>query len=114
MYDMDENKQVDLMTYERIMGLDVGDETMYQNYRDAMTPLLNSVGGDFGFDFIVSKVLKSKTQDNINRVFTIEFPSEEIMNKFFNSADYMTIKNQYFDRSVNSKTVISLHEKIGL
>jgi uncharacterized protein (DUF1330 family) len=101
------------MTYERIMGLEVIDETMYQDYRTAMTPLLNSVGGDFGFDFIVSKVLRSKTEDNINRVFTIDFPSKEIMDDFFNSADYVAIKNQYFDRSVKSKVVISLHEKIS-
>jgi uncharacterized protein (DUF1330 family) len=101
------------MTYERIMGLDVVDETLYQDYRDAMTPLLKSVGGDFGFDFIVSKVLRSKTKNNINRVFTIDFPSKEIMDDFFNSVDYVAIRNQYFDRSVNSKVVISLHEKIS-
>lgn len=100
------------MTYERIMGIEVVDEPMYQDYRDAMTPLLNSVGGDFGFDFKVSEVLKSKTKDNINRVFTIEFPSNEIMHQFFNSADYLAIKNRYFDQSVNSITVISLHEKV--
>ena len=100
------------MTYERIMGLDVTDEVMYQNYRKAMTPLLYSVGGDFGFDFIVSKVLKSKSKNHINRVFTIEFPSKEIMSQFFNKPEYLAIKNCYFDRSVNSKTLISLHEKV--
>jgi uncharacterized protein (DUF1330 family) len=99
------------MSYERIMGLEVVDFDMYQDYRDAMTPLLHAIGGDFGFDFIVSKVLKSKTEDNINRVFTLEFPSKEIMNQFFNSPDYITVKNKYFDHSVNSKVVISLHEK---
>jgi uncharacterized protein (DUF1330 family) len=99
------------MTYERIMGLDVVDETLYQDYRNAMTPLLNSAGGDFGYDFIVSKVLRSKTKNNINRVFTIEFPSKEIMDQFFSSSDYLAIKNQYFDHSVNSKEVISIHEK---
>jgi uncharacterized protein (DUF1330 family) len=100
------------MSYERIIGIEVIDELMYQDYRQAMTPLLRSVGGDFGFDFRVSEVLKSKTTDNINRVFTIEFPSEEIMNQFFNLAEYLVIKNQYFDSSVKSKTIISLHEKL--
>lgn len=102
------------MTYERIMGLEVIDQDMYQDYRDAMTPLLNAVGGDFGFDFIVSKVLKSKTEDNINRVFTLEFPSKEIMNQFFNSPEYLAFKKRYFDGSVKSKVVISLHEKIAI
>jgi len=77
------------MFYDRIMGIEVIDEPMYQDYREAMNPLLKSVGGDFGFDFRVSEVLKSKTSDTINRVLSIEFPSEEDMNKFYNLPQYL-------------------------
>lgn len=99
------------MSYERIMGINVTDDNNYQNYRNAMTPLLHAVGGDFGFDFKVSEVLRSKSEDNINRVFTIEFPSEKVMNDFFSSEEYLKVKNLYFDISVKSTTVISMHQK---
>lgn len=97
--------------FERIMGLNVADELLYQKYRESMAPILGSYGGAFGYDFIVSDVLKSKTENEINRVFTIEFPSKEIMEKFFSDPEYLEVKNKYFDVSVNSKTIISMYEK---
>lgn len=99
------------MTYERIMGINVSDDAEYQRYREGMMPILHSYGGAFGFDFKVSEVLLSKTSDDINRVFTIEFPSKEKMDEFFECEEYLAVREQYFDKSVTSKTVISLHEK---
>ena len=99
------------MTYERIMGLNVTDDEQYQQYREGMMPILASYGGAFGFDFKVSEVLKSKSDDKINRVFTIEFPSKEIMENFFADYAYLEIKSKFFNRSVESVTTISLHEK---
>ena len=98
------------MAYERIMGLDVIDDQKYQKYREAMTPILQSFGGSFGFDFKVSEVLLSKTDDNINRVFTIAFPTQNQMDSFFSNPEYLDVKGKYFDQSVQSKTVLSLHE----
>ncbi len=98
------------MAYERIMGLDVTDDQEYQKYREAMMPILKSFGGSFGFDFRVSEVLLSKTDDNINRVFTITFPDQKQMDSFFTHPEYLNVKHKYFDKSVNSHTVISLHE----
>ena len=98
------------MAYERVMGLDVIDDQVYQQYRDAMAPILKSFGGSFGFDFRVSEVLLSKTEAHINRLFTISFPSQTHMEEFFSNADYVTVKEQYFDQSVRSKTIISLYE----
>ena len=69
------------MSYERIMGLNVIDDQEYQRYREAMLPILKKYGGSFGFDFRVSEVLLSKTNNDINRVFTIEFPSKKIMDE---------------------------------
>ncbi|MFT5593984.1 MAG: hypothetical protein ACI8SR_002371 [Oceanicoccus sp.] len=99
------------MAYERIMGINVSDDAEYQRYREGMMPILHSYGGAFGFDFKVSEVLLSKTSDDINRVFTIDFPSKEVMDAFFSCDEYLAVKKQYFDQSVSSKTVISLHEK---
>jgi len=98
------------MAYERIMGLDVIDDQGYDRYRAAMMPILKSFGGSFGFDFRISDVLLSKTNDNINRVFTIRFPSKKKMDDFFSNPEYVAVKATYFDVAVKSTTIISMHE----
>ncbi len=99
------------MSFERIMGLHVIDDKEYQKYREAMEPILKSIGGSFGFDFKISEVLRSKTEDEINRVFTIEFPSKIDMEKFFSRPDYIEIQNKHLVNAIKSKTVISMHEQ---
>lgn len=99
------------MPYERIMGLDVSDDEEYQRYRDGITLILESYGGSFGFDFRIAEVLKSKTDNSINRLFTIDFPSKEVMEAFFSDEKYLAVKGQHFAKSVASATPISMHEK---
>ncbi|MFT6987947.1 MAG: hypothetical protein ACJAT7_003813 [Psychromonas sp.] len=99
------------MSFERIMGLDVINEEEYQKYRENMIPILHSFGGSFGFDFKISEVLKSKTDDVINRVFTLDFPSKKIMEEFFSNPAYLAVKENFFIHSVKSVTIISMHEK---
>ena len=99
--------------FERIMGLNVIDDLEYQRYREAMLPILTEFGGAFGYDFKVSEVLLSKTDDVINRVFTIEFPSKQKMEEFFAFPSYVVIQNRLLKNSIASKTVISMHEKIA-
>ncbi len=99
------------MSFERIMGLEVINDEEYQKYRENMIPILHSFGGSFGFDFKVNEVLKSKTDEEINRVFTIDFPSKEIMDNFFTDPDYLAVKDKYFKNSVKAVTTISMHEK---
>lgn len=98
------------MPYERIIDLDIVDEEGYQKCRDAMLPILKACGGAFGFDLKVLEVLLSKTEDNINRVFTIIFPGREKMDEFFSDRDYVTVKNRYLKNDIKSKLVISMHE----
>ena len=97
--------------FERIMAIEVTDENGYQKYRENMTPILHSYGGSFGFDFKVNEVLQSKTEQAINRVFTIDFPSKEVMDSFFADRQYLAIKAKYFQSSVKSVTTISMHDK---
>ncbi len=94
------------------MGIHVTDDEEYQKYRDGMTPILHSAGGTFGYDFKISEVLKSKTENEINRVFTIEFPSKAVMDQFFSDPAYLAIQKQHFANSVKSKTVIAMHEML--
>lgn len=100
-----------IMAYERIMGIYVSDDDEYQKYRNGMMPILKSFGGSFGYDLKVSEVLRSKTEDDINRVFTLEFPSKQVMGNFFADSEYLAVKKKHFNRSVDSVTAISMHEK---
>ncbi|MEQ3447973.1 MULTISPECIES: DUF1330 domain-containing protein [unclassified Pseudoalteromonas] len=97
--------------YEYLVGLEVTDDEVYGQYRTAMKPILDRYQGGFGFDFIVSKVLKSETNEPINRVFTIYFPSKEIADDFFIDPEYVKVKACYFDASVAHTTIISGYEK---
>ena len=103
-----ELKQKDIMAYERIMGLHVTDDEEYDKYRTAMTPILHSVGGSFGYDFKIAEVLASKSDNEINRVFTIEFQSKQVMDDFFSNAEYLVIQERHLVNSVRSKTVIRM------
>ena len=76
-----------------------------------MIPILDTLGGSFGYDFKIAEVLKSKADNVINRVFSIDFPSKEAMGNFFSDPAYLAVKAEYFNRSVISTTMISLHEK---
>ncbi len=95
------------MPYEMLVGLHVTNDKMYQDYREKMTPLLMDCGGGFGYDFRIAEVLKSRTDDEINRVFTIYFPDKKAMQQFFSAETYRAIKAQFFESSVASTTVIA-------
>ncbi len=96
---------------EMLVGLNVTDEARYAEYRRRITPLLESGGGSFGYDFRVSEVLISQTPEPINRVFTIRFRSDETKESFFSDAEYLAIKREFFDGSVSSTTVISSYRR---
>ena len=94
---------------EMLVGLNVINDAEYAKYREGMTPILDSIAGGFGYDFKIAEVLKSTTENKINRVFTIFFPSEEKMNSFFTNKEYLKIKETHFSNSVESTTIISTY-----
>jgi len=100
------------MAYERLMGMQILDDEKYTQYREAMYPLLKQHGGDFGYDFKISEVLKAETSEPINRVFTIHFPNKKKMESFFSNETYLQIKEKYFSPSVGAVTPIALYEKL--
>ncbi|MBQ4838625.1 MULTISPECIES: DUF1330 domain-containing protein [Pseudoalteromonas] len=96
--------------YEMLVGLDVKDDNLYSDYREAMKPVLVSMGGEFGYDFRIEEVLKSEVTQNINRVFTIRFPNKNVMTSFFNAPEYQVVKAKYFTPSVRDITIIREYE----
>ncbi|GHF96097.1 DUF1330 domain-containing protein [Thalassotalea marina] len=99
------------MRFEMLVGLNLSNESLYTAYREAMAPLLTAHEGGFGCDFKVSEVLKAPADTgdatSINRVFTIYFASEQQKDAFFNHEAYQAIKAEYFEKSVNSTTIIA-------
>jgi uncharacterized protein (DUF1330 family) len=100
------------MSFEILVGLYVTDNVLYDEYRAAMKPILTEYEGFFGYDFKVSDVLISPGNNDINRVFTINFTNEKQKNNFFSDPDYLLVKEKYFSPSVGSATIISSYEKI--
>ncbi|MDO6763626.1 DUF1330 domain-containing protein [Agarivorans sp. 1_MG-2023] len=99
------------MSYEMLVGLHVLDDDMYQQYRDAMRPILSSYGGGFGYDFKVSEVLRPEENSDINRVFTIYFSDGAAKEAFFANPEYLKVREHYFEASVASTTIIASYEK---
>ena len=93
-----------------LVGLNVLDDAKYESYRHDMRPILNEYRGGFGYDFEVSKVLISKGDADINRVFTIYFGSQSLKDKFFTDPRYLEVKEKYFVGSVANTTIISAYE----
>lgn len=98
--------------YEYLVGLNVTDDASYQKYREGMTPILKSYGGGFNYDFKVSEVLITQSQNKINRVFTLFFPDKETSERFFSDPEYLEIKKAYFEKAVESTTIISRYMKL--
>lgn len=99
------------MSYEMLVGLNLKDENLYQDYRDAMKPLLEKYGGGFRYDFKIDKVLKSEVSHKINRVFVIFFKSQKESENFFSNPKYLEIKKKYFESSVIDTAIISSYER---
>ena len=99
------------MSYELIVGLQIKSDDEYTNYREAMGPILNSYEGGFRYDFKVSETLKNEEGRPINRVFVIYFGNKNKMDDFFNNPEYLKVKSQFFDASVESTTIISEYER---
>jgi len=98
------------MAFVTIIGVNVADNLIYQIYRDNMLPILENFGGEFGYDLLVGKVLKSETKAPMNRVFTIKFPDEKLKNSFFSNKAYLKVREKYFDKSVTDITIIATYE----
>jgi uncharacterized protein (DUF1330 family) len=96
---------------EMLVGLNILNEDNYALYRKGMTPLLNSVGGGFGYDFKVSEVLINQSGNSINRAFAINFPNENVIKEFFENSEYLKIKAEFFEGSVSETTIISSYER---
>ncbi len=94
-----------------MVGLQIKNDQMYSDYRQAMKPLLEKASGGFRYDFKVSETLKNQEGRPINRVFAIYFGSKKLSDEFFSDPEYVEIKSQYFEGAVEATTIISDYER---
>ncbi|MCO5168230.1 MAG: DUF1330 domain-containing protein [Planctomycetes bacterium] len=99
------------MAFELMVGLTLRDPAAYAEYRRQMTPLLVEHGGGFRYDFVVSQVLATESDPEINRVFAIFFRDRGSMDAFFERPDYLAIKREHFERAVKTTTIIAEYER---
>ncbi|MBU0911379.1 MAG: DUF1330 domain-containing protein [Gammaproteobacteria bacterium] len=98
------------MAVELLVGLQVNNPELYAEYRRLMTPLLHQHQGDFGCDFVVQQSLKP-ADNAINRVFTIYFASQELLDNFFSHPDYLAIRQQFFEPAVAASHILASYQK---
>lgn len=101
------------MRYEMLVGLKVLDDTMYEEYRKNMKPILAAYDGGFSNDFKISEVLLAEQTNDINRVFTIYFPDQKTKEVFFSNEEYLKVKEQYFKRAIENVTTMASYEKVS-
>lgn len=95
------------MTIVRLVGLQVTDESSYAEYRRLMAPLLEREGGSFGVDVRVSEVLRPSGK-RINRLFTLEFPDEAALDRFFGDEAYRAIREAHFAPAVAETHILGV------
>lgn len=99
------------MAYEMMVGLTVVDDASYQQYREAMTPLLAARGGGFRYDFKIAQVLKSASDHPINRLFAIYFPDRASKDAFYADPAYLAIKAKWFAPAVTGRTILATYDR---
>ena len=96
--------------FEMIVAMDIASEDAYNGYRAAMTPILESFGGRFRFDFIVGQTLKSEAKHRINRLFALTFPDRTVRDAFFADPSYKKVRAEFFETAVAGRTLIAEYD----
>jgi uncharacterized protein (DUF1330 family) len=68
----------------------IDDEEQYQKYRDAVVPLIMKFGGKLSVRG--GKVAVLEGQPDTRSMIVFEFPSIEAIHAFWNSAEYVPVK----------------------
>ncbi len=104
---------MDKQQIDRLVGVQIADEVLYQQYRQNMLPILERHGGRFILDVRVSDVLLSPASQPFNRLFTIRFPDESAMEAFFSCDDYQQVRQRFFEPAVAATAALARYVVIS-
>lgn len=103
----------ELVRHVIILGLEVTDPVRYSLYCARMRPVLTAHGGRFEYDFVVSEVIESPTEAEINRVCALSFPSPAAKAAFFADRAHREIYAALYEPSVATTTLIGAYDGPG-
>jgi len=98
------------MAVERLIGVQVTDDSEYEEYRRQLSPLLRAAGGQFVVDVRVSDVLTAPEGARFNRMFVLRFPSAEAMQTLFEGDEYRVVREAHFEPSVSETTMLATYQ----
>ncbi|MDB4986716.1 MAG: hypothetical protein JWN04_1894 [Myxococcaceae bacterium] len=98
-------------THVIVVALEIRDDALYAAYRARMTPLLEARAGRFGFDFVVSKVLKTSGSLALNRVFSMVFPDRATREAFFADPTYLKARSELFEPAVQTVEFLAEYDQ---
>jgi uncharacterized protein (DUF1330 family) len=98
---------------EVLIGVNVVDAEGYARYRARIAPLLEAHGGAFGVDVGVAEVFRSPSDQPMNRLFTLRFPSVERLDAFFSFPAYLAARAELFAPCVSAMTQFGKYEVLG-
>jgi uncharacterized protein (DUF1330 family) len=99
------------LPYERCVGLEITDPALYQQYREAMAPILENYGGYFRYDFQVAETLRAETPAPINRIFILAFKDKASHDAFYKDPAYLKVREAFFNPAVKSITLLTSYER---
>jgi len=96
--------------YHVLVGLNVLDDTSFEEFNSAITPMLCRYDGEFGYDFDVPSALLASKYRKINHVYTLCFASKIKMEEFFRDKDYLMIRGRHVLKSFRPEQIIFGYE----
>lgn len=99
------------MPHEIIVAMHVTDPAGYARYRAGMTPILQTYGGGFRYDLVVSETLASAAPHPINRVFALFFRDRPAREAFFADPGYARVRSEHFTGSVGGFTLVAEYDR---
>lgn len=91
-----------------IFALKVTDSSVYQNYRDAISPIMDRLNVKVLKEYQISDVLHSQDEDDqVSRLAVFGFPNESSKLQFFNDPIYLEAKTLF---NASTKNFIKIIE----
>lgn len=103
----------ELVRHVIIMGLEVTDPVRYSLYCARMRPILTAYGGRLEYDFVVSEVIESATEAEINRVCSLSFPRPADKTAFFADRAHQQLHAELYAPAVASTTLLGAYDGPG-
>ncbi|MCA9712382.1 MAG: DUF1330 domain-containing protein [Myxococcales bacterium] len=102
-----------LVRHVVVMGLQVTDPLRFSLYCARMRPILTSHGGRVEYDLVVSEVIESSADADVNRVHALSFPDPAARRAFDADPEHQRLHAELFEPAVASTMVLGVYDAPG-